>query len=207
MKSILPQFLSLCTAALTVLGKPIQAQQQVLVSEDMMAGQGNKVPGNNDAVYAIVPKEDQLFKVEFLEVAPTPIPTDRLFFVYLRGYIPESKKTELALANGGLVDATFEIGASVVYEDGGHDDEKSYTFPLKTTSFNNNAHITIRDARGNQVDYLPSSGGGGILVDYWIPSMFMKSGTWIFTVDARLRDENSTCLFAMSLTQWLEGRL
>jgi hypothetical protein len=78
---------------------------------------------------------------------------------------------------------------------------------LKTTSFNNNAHIAIRDARGNQVDYLPSSGGGGILVDYWIPSMFMKSGTWIFTVDARLGDENSTCLFAMSLTQWLEGRL
>jgi hypothetical protein len=75
MKSILPQFLSLCTAALTVLSKPIQAQQQVLVGEDIMAQQGNKVPGNNDAVYAVVPEEDQLFKVEFLEVAPTPIPT------------------------------------------------------------------------------------------------------------------------------------
>lgn len=49
---------------------------------------------------------------------------DRLFFVYLRGYIPESKKTELALADGGLADATFEIGASVVYKDGGHDDKK-----------------------------------------------------------------------------------
>jgi len=75
---------------------------------------------------------------------------DRLFFVYLRGYIPESKKTELALADGGLADATLEIGASVGYEDGGHDDKKSYTFPLKTTSFNNNAHIAIHDARGNR---------------------------------------------------------
>ncbi|KAL4965979.1 uncharacterized protein BDV14DRAFT_171876 [Aspergillus stella-maris] len=171
-----------------------------------MAQQGNKVPGNNDAVYANVPKEDQLFKVEFLEVAPTPIPTDRLFFIYLRGFIPESKRTELGLANGALTDATFEIRASVVYEDGGHDNEKSYTFPLKTASFNNNAHIAIRDARGDQVDYLPSSGGGGILVDYWIPSMFIESGRWTFTVDARLGDEGRTCLFAMSLTQWLEGR-
>lgn len=74
MKSILPQFLSLYTAALTVLSKPIQAQQHVL-GEDIMAQQGNKVPGNNDAVYAVVPEEDQLFKVEFLEVAPTPVPT------------------------------------------------------------------------------------------------------------------------------------
>lgn len=47
----------------------------MLVGEDIMAQQGNKVPGNNDAVYAVVPEEDQLFKVEFLEVAPTPIPT------------------------------------------------------------------------------------------------------------------------------------
>ncbi|KAL4794689.1 hypothetical protein BDV19DRAFT_364628 [Aspergillus venezuelensis] len=171
-----------------------------------MTQQGNKVPGNNDAVYAIVPKEDQLFNVEFLEVAPMPIPTDRIFFVYLCGCIPESRKTELGLADGGLTDATVEIGVSVVYEDGGHDDEKSYTFPLKTTSFNNNAHIVIRDARGDQVDYLPCSGDGGILVDYWIPSMFVESGRWSFTVDARLGDENRTCLFAMSLTQWLEGR-
>jgi len=54
--------------------QPIQAQQHVL-GEDIMAQQGNKVPGNNDAVYAVVPEEDQLFKVEFLEVALTPIPT------------------------------------------------------------------------------------------------------------------------------------
>ncbi|KAL3430407.1 hypothetical protein BDV09DRAFT_199680 [Aspergillus tetrazonus] len=108
MKSTLPQFLSLCTAALTVFGKLIQGQQQVLVGEDIMAQQGSKVPGNNNAVYAVVLEEDQLFKVEFLEVVPTPIPTDRLFFVYLRGYIPESKKTELALADGGLADATLE---------------------------------------------------------------------------------------------------
>lgn len=75
MKSILLQFLSLCTAALTVLGKTIQAQHQVLVGKDNMAQQGNKVPGNNNAVHAVVPEEDQLFKVEFLKGAPTPIPT------------------------------------------------------------------------------------------------------------------------------------
>lgn len=28
---------------------------------------------------------------------------------------------------------------------------------------------------------------------------------WTFKVDARLGDKDNTCLFAMSLTQWLEG--
>ncbi|KAL4981037.1 hypothetical protein BDW66DRAFT_146807 [Aspergillus desertorum] len=204
MKSVLPQFMCLCTAALTVFGNPIQTAQQVLVvGQDMTTQQDNKVsdnkvPGNNDAIYDIIPDKDQIFKVEFL---------DRLFFLYLRGYIPQSRTAELALTNEGLVDATVTIGASVVYADGSHDDKESYTIPLKTTSFNNNGHIAIRDAHGVEVDYLPSSGNGGILVDYWIPGMFMKSGTWTFKVDARAGDVDNTRLFAMSLTQGLEGRL
>lgn len=33
----------------------------------------DKVPGHNNATYGPVPKEDQIFDVEFLEIAPTPI--------------------------------------------------------------------------------------------------------------------------------------
>ena len=72
MKSILLQFLSLYTAALAVLGKTNPIQQELLVREDGMVQQ-DKVPGHNDAIYDIVPKEDQILKIEFLEVAPTPI--------------------------------------------------------------------------------------------------------------------------------------
>lgn len=33
-----------------------------------------KVPGNNNATYGPVPKVDQLFQIEFLDIAPSPIP-------------------------------------------------------------------------------------------------------------------------------------
>lgn len=32
-----------------------------------------KVPGNNHVTYGPVPREDQLFDVEFFDVAPTPL--------------------------------------------------------------------------------------------------------------------------------------
>lgn len=76
-----------------------------------------------------------------------------------------------------------------------------------TTSFNDLAHLTIRDSRGVQVDYMPSSGRSDILLDFQILTMFLRSGMWTFKVDARLGDKDNSCLFSMSLTQWLDGRL
>jgi len=32
------------------------------------------VPGHNDAFYGPVPKAEQIFDIEFLEIAPSPIP-------------------------------------------------------------------------------------------------------------------------------------
>ncbi|KAB8223361.1 hypothetical protein BDV33DRAFT_188998 [Aspergillus novoparasiticus] len=185
----------------------IPRKQELLASEAMMAQQDNRVPGPNDAIYDTVPKDDQIFKIEFLEIAPTPIIADRAFFVYLRGYLPESKKKELALPDEGLVNATLKVSASVVYPDGSHDNEDSTTGPLKTTPFNDLAHLTIRNARGVQVDYMPSSDRSDILLDFQIPTMFLRSGMWTFKVDARAGDVDNTCLFAMTLTQWLEGGL
>ncbi|KAE8130663.1 hypothetical protein BDV38DRAFT_291788 [Aspergillus pseudotamarii] len=207
MKSILRQTLSLCTATLAALAKTNPTQQELLVSEDIMAQQDNMVPGHNDAIYDTVPKDNQIFKIEFLEIAPTPIIADRVFFVYLRGYLPESKKKELALPDEGLVNATLKVSASAVYPDGSHGNEDSTTGPLKTTPFNDLAHLTIRNARGVQVDYMPSSDRSDILLDFQIPTMFLRSGMWTYKVDARVGDVDNTCLFAMTLTQWLEGGL
>jgi hypothetical protein len=71
MKSILPQFLSLCTAAIAVLGKTNLAQQELLVGENVMVQQ-TKVFGHNDTVYDIVPEKHQLYNIQFFEIAPTP---------------------------------------------------------------------------------------------------------------------------------------
>lgn len=50
-----------------------QRQQHALVGADMTVTHNDRVPGHSDATYSVVPVDDQLFEVEFLEVAPTPI--------------------------------------------------------------------------------------------------------------------------------------
>ncbi|RFU31583.1 hypothetical protein B7463_g4754, partial [Scytalidium lignicola] len=206
MKSTLLPFLTLYAAALAIPNHATPSQQQSLISVDVMA-EKDQVRGHNDALYGPVPKKDQLLDIEFLEIAPTPIISDRVFFVYLRGSIPESKKKELVLLDEGLVNATLTMSSSAVYPGGDSEDIKSVTVPFKTASFNDDAHLVFRDARGAQVDYLPSSGRSDVLLDFQIPIMFLKSGIWTFNVDVRLGDRGNTCLFAISLSQWLDGRL
>lgn len=133
--------------------------------------------------------------------------SDRIFFVYLRGSIPEFKKRELGLHDRDLFNATVTVSSSAQYSDGSHADEESITIPLKTIPINDVAHLMIRDAGGRQVDYLPSSDQSDIILDFGIPTTFLKSGMWTFKVDARVGDKDNTCLFAMSLTQWLEGHM
>ena len=77
--------------------------------------------------------------------------------------------------------------------------------PLRTTAFSDVAHLSIRNATGAYVEHLMSNGRNDILTDYFIPGMFLRTGTWTFEVVAELGD--GTCLFAIALTQWLEGRL
>jgi hypothetical protein len=73
--------------------------------------------------------------------------------------------------------------------------------------YNDFAHLTIRDASGVQVNYMPSSDRSDLLLDFQIPTIWLRSGMWTFKVDARAGDANNTCLFAMSLTQCLDGEL
>ena len=61
-------------------------------------------------------------------------------------------------------------------------------------------------------------GRNDILTDYWIPGPFVQTGVWTFEVEASLpegekeggeggevREGKGACLFALTLTQWLEG--
>ena len=68
MKSTFLHFLYLCAATLTVLVNAKPTQQKSLVGVDVMSKQ-DKVTRHSDAIYDPMPKEDQLFKVEFLEIA------------------------------------------------------------------------------------------------------------------------------------------
>ncbi|PYI28476.1 hypothetical protein BP00DRAFT_438396 [Aspergillus indologenus CBS 114.80] len=198
MKSLLPPILSLCTAVFVLSFKPEPTQQKLLISEDLMAD--DRVSGHNNAVYDAVPKNEQIFKIEFLEIAPSPISAHRVFFIYLRGCIPESKKKELALPDEGFINASLKVSGSAVYADGTPDQEDSTTGPLRTTPFNDYARLTIRNTSGVQVGYMASSGRSDVLLDFQIPTMFSRTGIWTFKVDARAGDKDNTCLFAMKMT-------
>ncbi|KAI1744723.1 hypothetical protein F4680DRAFT_443995 [Xylaria scruposa] len=55
-------------------------------------GEKINVPGNNNVTYGPVPKEEQLFQVEFLEIAPSPIPLDKFFLSYSAASFLNPKK-------------------------------------------------------------------------------------------------------------------
>lgn len=76
MRSFLLPILTLCASlASPASSSPITEQQPLARVEGMAEREGPiKVPGHNSATYGPVPKGDQLFQVEFLEIAPSPIP-------------------------------------------------------------------------------------------------------------------------------------
>lgn len=122
--------------------------------------------------------------------------------------MPESTAAKnMGPSGDSLTNATLAVSSSVVYPGGSRDDSAALTLPLRTMRMSDDSHLLIRDSHGAQVEFMPKSGRSDILLDFQIPSMFLKSGIWTFNVEARLGDEANTCLFAMSVTQWLDGRL
>jgi hypothetical protein len=79
MKSLLRYTLAFCVSLpFQVVGDPVRSiinrqdgVQHTLVAK---AKEFLKVPGNNNATYGPVPKAEQLMQVEFLDIAPSPIP-------------------------------------------------------------------------------------------------------------------------------------
>ncbi|SPN99081.1 uncharacterized protein DNG_02120 [Cephalotrichum gorgonifer] len=163
------------------------SQQEPLTQVDVIitgVEGADRISGNNNATYGPVPRDEQLFRIELLEIAPSPIPVDQIFFVLLRGYIPPSKEKDINPDH--LAAATLSITLSALLSDGEIEKPKTYAVPLRTTAFRDNAHISIRDEEGNFVDGLTGKGNNDIVTDFWIPGMFLRTGRWTFEVVGRM---------------------
>jgi len=51
---------------------PLTNNNTITMSEAQSSRQG--IPGHNGAFYGPIPKAEQIFDIEFLEIAPSPIP-------------------------------------------------------------------------------------------------------------------------------------
>ncbi|KAI1161392.1 hypothetical protein F5B18DRAFT_653698 [Nemania serpens] len=158
--------------------------------------------GNNNFTYGPVPRKDQWFDVEFLEVSPTPIDIDNFFFILLRGSLRKSGKLHVRTTDN-LANATATLTMSATLKSGKPQGPDTWTVPFRTTPLNLQGHISIHETGGPEVDHLTYNGLHDILVYCAIPSMWVKSGMYTFEITTRLGDE--TCIFSLSLTQWLEG--
>jgi len=127
-----------------------------------------------------------------------------MFFSFVRGKIPPSK-TDPAHLDKLLTNVTVTLSLSADLPDGTHEDERHYTAPLRSTDGPSGAHVFIRNEKGLFVEHLSSSGSHDIVTDCILPSIYIKAGTWTWKLVARLEDE--TCLFAVALTQWMDGNM
>ena len=66
-------------------------------------------------------------------------------------------------------------------------------------------HLGIRNGTGDYTQHLTLEDRNDILTDYWLPGPFLETGNYTFEVVANLGGGKG-CLFALTLTQWLEGR-
>ncbi|KAH7356817.1 hypothetical protein BKA65DRAFT_215444 [Rhexocercosporidium sp. MPI-PUGE-AT-0058] len=215
MNRLVLHFLLLSVASLATIVQANPQQKHLSIMKTMADSEAEKVPGHNNATYSPVPKEEQLFSVEFLEIAPTPMIADRVFFIYLRGYMPSNIKipsedeTPKFPVSGPTPDpylqnATLVLTSSVTYADKTHITHSPLTIPFKSTVFNDAAHLVIRDEKGKEVEFLPRVGRVDLLLDFQIPWVFLRSGFWRFGVEGRVV-EGGKCLFAFEFVQWLDG--
>ncbi|KAI1379820.1 hypothetical protein F4677DRAFT_442019 [Hypoxylon crocopeplum] len=193
MISCLLRFLFLCTLA-TARPSILLQQSSVLNPQVIaVATPEEKVPGNNNATFCAIPKEQQLFQVEFLDIAPSPIPVDQFFFIFLRGNVPDEY---------GLDYANLRLTSYAKLADGRELGPDTHVIPLTTTSFADNAHLGIRNPRGAYRGTL-NPGRNDVLGDFMIISWFLRTGYYTFRAEATLPDGRH--LFCYQMSQWLDG--
>ena len=132
---------------------------------------------------------------------------DRISFALLRGSINSEATTaqNAPIDNDSLAKATISFTGSAVHENGERTEPATRTIAMRTFKAAEHAQLTIRDADGEQTEFLTLGHYNDILGHMWIPAQFLRSGEWTFEVVAKLEDE--TCLFAMTFTQYLVGKL
>lgn len=62
-----------CLATLGAATPPTQLERQQPVLDPQVLPSRKRVPGTNNATYGSVPTFNQLFEIEYLEIAPSPI--------------------------------------------------------------------------------------------------------------------------------------
>ncbi|OQN96337.1 hypothetical protein B0A48_17593 [Cryoendolithus antarcticus] len=171
-------------------------------------GSGSGLPSSdvprelNNATYGKTPAKDQLFTIEFLDVAPFPIVSGELYYVYL--YANFWPQWTPGLSEADLAKATLSITFSIIYADGSQDHSKPWTIPLESKMLDRFRHIGIRNETGHATDHM-SLRANDIAADGYVPKQFVVSRNWTMEFDARLPD--GTCLFDFAMTQWVNGNL
>lgn len=135
------------------------------------------------------------------------INSDVIFFTLLRGYVDTAKAQAKGIDDAALANASISVTMSVTSPEGETDEPNTYTAPLRPIA-NMMGHLAIRNSLGVYVESLTLGKRDyrthDIITDLWIPGMFLETGMWRFEVVAKLEDES--CLFALTVEQWLEGK-
>ncbi|SMR56522.1 unnamed protein product [Zymoseptoria tritici ST99CH_3D1] len=164
-----------------------------------------QVPGNNDAFYGPVPEANQIFSIIRLDIAPTPIPLDRRFFVFMQGEVAprNARKPGAQVDDAVLADATIKCTMEGNFANG---EVSSETFTVSLRSIHGaGMHLIFRDwADGGVQDQLLVGNRQDIVADAMCTfGETMRSGMYTCKFDARLPD--GECLFALEVSQWLHG--
>ncbi|KAK6439376.1 hypothetical protein LTR95_004423 [Oleoguttula sp. CCFEE 5521] len=159
------------------------------------------IPGNNNATYGpLVPVQEQLFEIEFIEIAPYPIVSDHVFYIWMYGSIWRDRA--INLTEEMLANATLTIKFNITYVDGSFDYFKPLTIPMAPTALSRWNHIDIRNTTGSHKEHMVL-GGNDVVSDGVILRHWVVAGNWTMEFDARISD--GRCLFDFSMTQWVDG--
>ncbi|VUC36679.1 unnamed protein product [Clonostachys rosea] len=196
------------SATLVVAIPPISSEQVHLGDTGKTSSTeiGDGPFSHNNVTLGPVPKAEQIYETDDLDITPFPIIPNRHTYILVSGRLPSPRTSGIRDLEAALTKATLNITLSRVRSDGKIDDPGSEVMPLK--AFRDNAgvgQLAIRHTNGTYVDYLPGTGDSEVLAEFTIPGMYVVTGQYKFDIVARLGDENNTCLVAFSHTQWLEG--
>lgn len=163
--------------------------------------QRQRLRGDNDAYYCGPPPREQLFEIEEFDVAPSP-PTayapihgsavqqtidkrhrDHRFFAFLQGWAPDVPNL-----NDSVMRLTAKKG-----------DDEPFVLEEKLVNY---PQIVLRQKGEYTRELKP--GRNELVADYVILGMFLETGDYSFTAEARLPD--GRVLFCFESSLFLEGK-
>lgn len=145
--------------------------------------QRQRLRGDNDAYYCGPPPREQLFEIEEFDVAPSPPTADHRFFAFLQGWAPDVPNL-----NDSVMRLTAKKG-----------DDEPFVLEEKLVNY---PQIVLRQKGEYTRELKP--GRNELVADYVILGMFLETGDYSFTAEARLPD--GRVLFCFESSLFLEGK-